>query len=73
MKNQIVTFRCTEAQRNKLQALAAGMQLKPASVLARLIEDAPVQPVQVAGLTLKKNNRQVAPTSTGPGNLAIVA
>lgn len=72
MKNQVVTFRCTEAQRNKLQALAAGMQLKPASVLARLIEDAPVQPVQVSGLTLKKNNSR-AQVLTGQSATAVGA
>lgn len=72
MKNQVITFRCTEAQRNKLQALAAGMQLKPASVLARLIEDAPVQPVQVSGLTLKKNNSR-AQVLTGQSATAVGA
>ena len=72
MKNQVITFRCTEAQRNKLQALAAGMQLKPASVLARLIEDAPVQPVQVQGLKLAKNNSR-AQVLTGQSATAVGA
>lgn len=65
MKTEVVTFRCTPAQRKKLNALAAGMGETPSSVLAQLVEDAQVVPVEVRGLAL------VGEAERQPENLSV--
>ncbi len=57
MQKQIVGFRATEEQRQKLELLALGEATTITGVLVRLIDRAPVSTVEVKrnGLVLREN------------------
>lgn len=74
MKTEVITFRCAPPVREKLLAMATGMNTSAANVIKQLIEDAPVEPVQVPGLTLvAKSNRTDTQSFSGSGINAVAA
>lgn len=72
-QTEVITFRCAPPVREKLFALATGMNTSAANVIKQLIEDAPVQPVQVPGLTLVQKNNSRAQVVRGQSATAVEA
>ncbi|MCL4863790.1 MAG: hypothetical protein KJZ93_30570 [Caldilineaceae bacterium] len=51
-KTNLIAFRATPDQRRKLERLATGERTTISGILAKLIDNQPVQPIQVAGLKM---------------------
>lgn len=62
-KTEVISFRCEPVVRDKLFAMSVGMGTSAANVIKQLIEEAPVDPVQVPGLTLVQKENRVAATN----------
>ena len=75
-KSSITSFALYPENRTKLRAIAMELGVKPNHAINMLIANANIGEVarREPVVTLSaKNNRQAAPTSTGPGSMAIVA